>query len=478
MQTTLIVLAVALLTLGAGLVIAPRTIQLGPATTGDAALAEQVRRLVGDPHGYQTLSVTVVTKDTIRHAGLGEMDGRTPTKDTPFELGSITKTFDGLLLADAITRGEVRAEDELATHLPELASSPIGGVTLAELSSHRGGVPPLPPSVMLRAIPGMIANTNPYAMDYPTLMAEVAKLELMKTRGTMAYSNLGATLLGHALAAAAGEPDWRSYVTKRLLTPLGMTHTTFAAVPSQIPEGALVGLSENARRLRPWTSDAFAPAGAATWTTPVDMAAYAQAILTGRAPGLDALTPRWDTGDDTRFGYAWAVVDVDGHQVVGHDGGTNGYRTFLGINRESGEAVLVASNTNRDVTSLAVALLTHASNPISGPGVPIAGLIALGFALVVGAISAWLLARGTDVLGLIEHSSLLLGLVFLARADGPWDQAPGWTWALLAAGAAAAVTIGALRLKPTLIAKGRHWWRWFSTGVAVVFGLGLFAAML
>lgn len=477
MQTTLIVLAVALLTLGAALVIAPRTIQLGPATTGDAALAEQVRRLVGDPHGYQTLSVTVVTKDTIRYAGLGEMDGRTPTKETPFELGSITKTYDGLLLADAITRGEVRAEDELATHLPELAGSPIGGVTLAELSSHRGGVPPLPPSVMLRAIPGMIANTNPYAMDYPTLMAEVVKLELMKTRGTMAYSNLGAALLGHGLAAAAGEPDWRSYVTKRLLVPLGMTHTTFAAVPSQIPEGALVGLSENARRLRPWTSDAFAPAGAATWTTPVDMAAYAQAILTGRAPGLDALTPRWEA-EYGQVGYAWFSHSTDGRLIHWHDGGTNGYRTALGIDPTGGKAVLIVSSTNRAVDELGLALITDAEAPLSGPGLPIVGLITLGLAVAIGAISAWLLARGTDILGLIGHSSLLLGTLFLARADGPWDQAPGWTWALLAAGAAAAITIGVLRLKPTLIAKGRHWWRWFSTGVAVVFGLGLFAAML
>lgn len=477
MQTTLIVLAVAMLALGTGLVIAPRTIQLGPATTGDPALAEQVRRLVGDSHGYQTLSVAVITKDTIRYAGLGEMDGHTPTRDTPFELGSITKTFNGMLLADAISRGEVRAEDELATHLPELAGSPIGGVTLAELSSHRGGVPPLPPSMMLRAIPAVITNTNPYAMDYPTLISEVAKLELMKTRGTTAYSNLGATLLGHALAAAAGELDWRTYVAERLLIPLGMTHTTFAAVPAQIPDGALVGLSENARRMRPWTSDAFAPAGAATWTTPVDTAAYAQAILTGRAPGLDALTPRWEA-EYGQVGYAWFSHSTDGRLIHWHDGGTNGYRTVLGIDPTGGKAVLIASNTNRAVDELGLALITDAEAPIPGPGLPVIGLIALGTALVVGAISAWLLVRGTDILGMIGHSSLLLGMLFLARADGPWDQTPGWMWTLLAAGAAAAITIGALRLKPTLITKGRRWWRWFSTAVALVIGLGVFAAML
>lgn len=478
MQTTLIVIAVALLALGAALTIAPRTMSVSSATTGDTALAAEVRQLLGDSHGYQTLSVAVITKDTIRYAGLGDMDGRTPIKDTPFELGSITKTFDGMLLADAITRGEVHAEDPLATYLPELAGTPMGGVTLAELVSHRGGVPPLPPTVVRRAIPAMITDANPFALTPSDLIGEASKMELLETRGSANYSNLGASLLGHALAAAAGEPDWRRYVSDRLLTPLGLGHTVFAITPDEVPAEALTGLSDTARRLRPWTSEAFAPAGVATWTTPVDLANYAQAILAGRAPGMTALTPRWEFEGTTKVGYAWFTSTTNGHQITGHDGGTNGYRTFLGIDLEAGKAVLIAGNTNREVTPLALAVLAGVDDPIPGPDLPIDGLILLGLAVALGALSAWMLASGTDILGLIGHGSFLVGLLAFTRVEGEWGVVPGWTWALLVAGSAAAIAVGIRRLKPLLSARGRAWWRWLGTGLAVVLGWSVLIATL
>ena len=63
------------------------------------------------------------------------------TEDTRFELGSITKTVTGLLLAEAVERGEVALDDPLGRHLAELAGTPIGEVTLRELATHEGGLP-------------------------------------------------------------------------------------------------------------------------------------------------------------------------------------------------------------------------------------------------------------------------------------------------------------------------------------------------
>lgn len=206
------------------------------------------------------------------------------------------------------------------------------------------------------------------------------------------------------------------------------------------------------------------------------MAAYAQAILVGRAPGMGALTPRWAFEGETRVGYAWFTSAAGQGQVTGHDGGTNGYRTFLGIDLKSGTAVLMAGNTSREVTPLALAVLAGTDGPVPGPGLPIIGLIALGLAVALGSISAWLVARGADILGLIGHSSFLVGLLALIRVEGPWGQVPGWTWALLVAGSAIAIAMGFRQVKPLLIAQGRPWWRWFSTGAAVVLGWSLLAA--
>lgn len=69
--------------------------------------------------GLTTLHVSVITKDSITHAGFGhDPNGKSPDHSIPMPLGSITKTFNGQLLADSIQRGEVAATDPVEKHLP------------------------------------------------------------------------------------------------------------------------------------------------------------------------------------------------------------------------------------------------------------------------------------------------------------------------------------------------------------------------
>ena len=465
--------------LGAGLVLAPISPHVSAATTGDRELANRVRAVLGDGAGYRTIHVAEITKDSVRYAGLGEIDGRTPDESTPFELGSITKTFGGLLLADAVSRGEVRADGALGSYLPELAGTPIGDVRLEELAQHRSGVPPFPPSVIVRIPLATIGNTNPYALDTPTLLQEVAGLQLMPTRGTFMYSNLGATLLGHALARAAGEQDWRRYVAARLLGPLGMTRTTFAAARSDVPADALVGLSDSGRRMVPWTSEAFAPAGAATWTTAADIARYAQAVLTGTAPGPDALAPHWNLGQDPAtgldsIGYGWFTNTVDGRRVVWHNGGTSGYRTMLAIDLDQGRAVLAVGSTTRGVDALAQELLVSDPRPVGGPELPVVGLVLLVLTLLVIGVSGRAVVRGVDRLGLVTHAVEYAGLLALVRSFGPWALVPGWCWGVLLACAVVVLAVGLTRVVPAAAGR-RRWWRWVTSGLTIVVGVVLAA---
>ena len=124
-----------------GLTVGPHTPALGDARTGDETLAADVRAALTNDHGYQTLSVGRVRASTVTFAGLGEEDGAIPAPQTLFELGSIAKTFTGMLLADAETRKEMTLEDRLAQHLPELAGTPAGDITLFELATHSSGLP-------------------------------------------------------------------------------------------------------------------------------------------------------------------------------------------------------------------------------------------------------------------------------------------------------------------------------------------------
>ncbi len=456
------VLAAALAVLG---ITMPWTPSLSAATAGDEALAARVRAAAGSGTGFRSLAVAEVTRDGATYAAVGDAGpGRGPISPTdPVELGSITKTFDGLLLADAIARGEVAATDTLGDHLPELAGSEVGTVTLEGAVSHRGAIPPLPPSLMPRALLSLLRNDNPYAgITREAVLAEAARLSLTGERGqSVVYSNLGATLAGYALGKAAGYDAWEPYATDRLLTPLGMAATTFAATDAEVPRGAVPGWTDNGRPAPAWPSPAFRPAGASTYATMDDLVRYAQAVLAGTAPGLDAMDPRWEAFPATRIGYAWfTTTQPSGRQVAWHNGGTGGFRTLLAIDRDAGKAVIVVGNTTQSVDEVGFALLGE--EPSSRP-VPVVGLALLGMLAV--AVVAWLLRarRETPRVKLVGSLADAVALLAVTRVLGPWSFVPGWTWALLGS----LVAVGVALVVPRWSTLPTHPPRWRRTSLVM-----------
>jgi CubicO group peptidase (beta-lactamase class C family) len=114
-----------------GVLARPNPPSLSTVVTGDAALAARARPLL---HGaLDHVSIAVIDGSTVTYAHFGA------NEHTQYEIGSLTKTFTALLLADAIRRGEVTADTKVGTLLP-LDDAPIADVTLAELASHRSGL--------------------------------------------------------------------------------------------------------------------------------------------------------------------------------------------------------------------------------------------------------------------------------------------------------------------------------------------------
>ena len=171
--------------------------------TGDKDLAKQVISLLPDDYQARGIHVSVITAEGARHAGIGTAaSGQQYTSTTPMEIGSITKTFSGQLLADAVARGEVKASDPLSTHLPELAGTPAGEATLEEVASHRSGIPGVPSHDLSEfVLRGDILGLNPFT-DGTDQLIEKTRTTTLGKRGEFVYSNLGTSLLGEKVGYA------------------------------------------------------------------------------------------------------------------------------------------------------------------------------------------------------------------------------------------------------------------------------------
>ncbi|MDM4722670.1 serine hydrolase domain-containing protein [Micromonospora sp. WMMA1363] len=336
----------------------PRAPRLTAQQTGDADLAAAARRAVGDPEGHRGLAVALVESGRVRTAGLGDRDpaGAPVEAGTPFEIGSVTKALTGMLLAERAAAGAVNPDDPLASALPRVAG-PTREVTLAELASHRSGLPRLAlsvPEIARISWANLIAG-NPYARwDAERLVAAANEEAPGEGRGQVSYSNVGMALLGQALAAQAGT-DYPHLLDQQVLRPLGMTHTMIAG--EGLPPDRAVGSKAGGRLADPWVSGGYAPAGVGVWSTADNLARLIAAMLAGTAPGADAATPRFTKDERDRVGYGWFTTRHGDREVVWHNGGTGGFRAYVGFERATGRGVVVLGNTDRAVDGIGLRLL-------------------------------------------------------------------------------------------------------------------------
>jgi CubicO group peptidase (beta-lactamase class C family) len=459
-----------------GLVVGPHSLHLGPRFSGDQQLAADFRATLDGDRGFASVEVARLRDGKVTYAGLAPEGTDAPTPQTPFELGSITKTMTGMLLADAVRRGEMRRDAPVSDYLPELVGTAAGAATLDQLATHHSGLPALPSGLPSAFVLALLGNANPYAMSVETLL-QLARDTPVGTPGRYAYSNLGMSLLGHAEARAAGAVDWPALARQRLLVPLGMTNTTFVTSADQIPPVSATPHHDNGWRAPHWHGTAFIPAGTSTITTAEDVMKYARAMVERNAPGLAALEPVADA-DVVRIGLAWVTSEVSGRMITWHDGATGGYRSLLALDRQTGQAVLVLNSSTRSVDDPGLQLAAAASaaelEAIKGPG-PGLGLIAavlVGLVLLVSGAAAVLRARHR-IAAVRGAVNAVAGLVML-RVHGPWTLVPGELWSALAGLVLASVVVGSLRFRAQPVGPDRRRWASVaSLGFAVLVLLAL-----
>jgi D-alanyl-D-alanine-carboxypeptidase/D-alanyl-D-alanine-endopeptidase len=294
-------------------------------------------------------------------------DDEPPDGRTFFEIGSISKVFTAVTLADMAREGLVSLDDPVGSLLPEGTRVPEHdghAITLRSLANHTSGLPTLIPKVMARAVLGK----DPYADVSPRDLYDfLATAKLTHDPGSKyAYSNLGAGLLGTALSRRAGM-GYEDLVLSRICRPLGMADTRVTLDPEQTIRLAHP-YTKQGKSASYWTLDAFAGAGALR-STADDLLKFARANL-GLSPSPDRLRaamdearkPRTPTGHDgLSIGLGWHVFEANAKskqpETAWHNGGTGGFCSFLAMIRETEVAVVVLSNSDDSVDDLGLAVL-------------------------------------------------------------------------------------------------------------------------
>jgi CubicO group peptidase (beta-lactamase class C family) len=330
-----------------------------PALPSDA----EIRALLADRVDVQRKSVGmvvgIVTPRERRIVGYGRLaldDPRIPDGGTVFEIGSVTKVFTSLLLADMARRGEVALTDPVArylpagTKLPERNGKPI---TLADLATHTSGLPFAPPD-----------PPDAAAYGEEQLFRFLAAYELPGEPGSRwAYSNLGAGLLGIALARRAGV-DYEALVRARITGPLGMRSTAVAVSP-EMRERMAAGHDATLRPAREWLLAGLPGAGSLR-SSADDLLTLLGAFLgharTPLAPAMASMLHTRRPGPSFEQALGWWVVPLGpgDEGIVTHGGSTFGYSATVAYDPRAGVGVVVLSNGVENDGGLAWHLLRPA----------------------------------------------------------------------------------------------------------------------
>jgi D-alanyl-D-alanine-carboxypeptidase/D-alanyl-D-alanine-endopeptidase len=385
--------------------------------------------------------VGLVDEQASKVFGAGQLDNGTTNAvgaNSVFFIGSVSKTFTALLLQDMAERGEVHLDDPVANYLPKSVTVPTyhgKEITLLNLATHTAGFPHDPNNMS-----GADTKQQFETYTIEKMYAYLSQFTLRREPGTeFEYSNLGMSLLGHALARRAGT-NFEALLLNRICGPLHMEETRIVPTPEMRLRLAM-GHEASGGLSPPWQLDAYAPAGA-VHSTANDLLKYvsAQAGLT-----QSSLTPainkthvfRYkDTNgnpggtDKTFFGniaMPWmdrGLPPRPGMELLGHAGGAGSYHAWVGFDTKQRRGVVVLSTSARyqceQVGEAALMRLPFRENILEITTEP----VGIGAELAVDEETHMLLLKRVIPNSPAERAGLTDGLIIQRIGDLPTANKP------------------------------------------------------
>ena len=259
--------------------------------------------------------------------------------DTPFLIGSISKSFTALAIMQLVEAGKLRLDMPVAACLPAFRDRASGAITIRQLLSHTSGY---------STVQG---NRAPDPGD-TTLAAHVARVatwSLAHPPGSRwQYSNTNYRILGAVIETVSGQA-YADYITAHILKPLDMRDSFVGDghPPADIAIGHRPWFGGKRVYAEPRTSAVNAPAGG-IFASANDLGRYLAMMIDGRDDMLSArgkammLRPASDVAPF--YGLGWFVDPASG--TAWHDGLVPGTETLATLSPETGKAVAVLVNAN------------------------------------------------------------------------------------------------------------------------------------
>ncbi|WP_347755426.1 serine hydrolase domain-containing protein [Agrococcus sp. ProA11] len=376
---------------------------LGVVTSPLAEAEATVERVIDQEmaaSGVPGLAYAIVDDGAVRSVGArGVVEAGTEvavTPDTPFVIGSISKSFTALAVMQLVEAEALGLEDEISAHLDVFEGSPAATVTIRQLLDHTSGYSTLQGNPS-RA-PGVGADALARRVQW-----DADRSPAYPPGERWEYSNTNYEILGHLIEEASGQ-SYGSYIEEHILRPIGMEH-------SFVSDGAVH--KEMAVGHTPWfwaklpvrdrsTSPATAPQGGIV-ASASDLARYLNLLMNGEDDILSAegktLLMRPSGGASSFYGLGWFIDAANG--TVSHSGSTPGVETLATMvpAQRTGAVVLVNGGSGMGFGETArlregiIAAALGVEPPGSGSRwsqqLLFVGLVALPIAYAASAIWAW-----------------------------------------------------------------------------------------
>jgi CubicO group peptidase (beta-lactamase class C family) len=321
------------------------------------------------------MAVAVVRNDALvfsQTLGMADAAGNPVSLDTPFGIGSISKSFTALALMQLVETGTVELDLPVQRYLPEfrLADAAAATITVRQLLNQTSGIPT---AAGFWDAGGIAPADQPAAR-----MRALGDVRLAHQPGAaFTYSNANYDLVGMLVERVSGLP-YEQYVEERIFAPLGMRRSAVVTAPDQ--------LGEAARGFQSWYGLALPSAqtmlnrgvapGGGVFSSAEDMGRYLSAHL-GAGHGPSALLSAAGFATlhtppaATSYAMGWSNREVAGRPMLLHNGGSPDFTATALFLPEEGYGVVVLTNVN-----------TLAIGPVSLPSRSIAAGIA---SLLLGA---------------------------------------------------------------------------------------------